>query len=466
MKNKERIFSLAVSITTVGILLFGSIAPLSASSANNVNVWWPTDGAHVTGVQPFKAMISGVDVSQYDMYWQVDGGALVPMSNNYTDYQHKEASVDLSSWSWHGQGPYVITFVAKQQGTIIAQQSEMIYNDGAAPITAQPTPTVTTVQPTAVQTTQLVSTTMVATTQQPAVSQPVVSGTSKPVAVSQFYVDPYSSAARQAQIWRVSYPTGAAYMDTLAAQPTAAWFGDWNSNVASDVRARVSAATNAGATAVLVAYNIPQRDCGGFSAGGTNNPQGYTNWINAFASGIGSAKAVVVLEPDSLAQISCLSSADQNTRLQLLSQAVNTLKNNPNTTVYLDAGHAGWVDAQTMAGRLKAANVSRADGFALNVSNFDTTSSEVQYGQQVSAQVGSKHFVIDTSRNGNGSNGEWCNPWGRAIGIKPTTQTGNALVDAYLWIKTPGESDGYCNGGPSAGTWWPDYAVSLVQNAH
>ena len=79
--------------------------------------------------------------------------------------------------------------------------------------------------------------------------------------------------------------------------------------------------------------------------------------------------------------------------------------------------------------------------------------------------IAADNFVIDTSRNGNGSNGEWCNPRGRAIGSRPTTATGNNLVDAYLWIKVPGESDGYCNGGPSAGTFWPEYALELVRNA-
>ncbi len=91
-----------------------------------------------------------------------------------------------------------------------------------------------------------------------------------------------------------------------------------------------------------------------------------------------------------------------------------------------------------------------------------TTSDETVYGANVSQLLGGKHFVVDTSRNGNGSNGEWCNPTGRAIGQTPTNQTGNALVDALLWVKTPGESDGTCNGGPSAGVWWPDYALSLV----
>ncbi|GFH79734.1 hypothetical protein Sgou_44040 [Streptomyces gougerotii] len=82
-----------------------------------------------------------------------------------------------------------------------------------------------------------------------------------------------------------------------------------------------------------------------------------------------------------------------------------------------------------------------------------------------------KPFVVDTSRNGNGpfTDGDpaerWCNPPGRALGEAPTTRTGDDLVDAYLWIKRPGESDGECKGGPKAGQWWPEYALGLAKAA-
>jgi len=109
--------------------------------------------------------------------------------------------------------------------------------------------------------------------------------------------------------------------------------------------------------------------------------------------------------------------------------------------------------------------VAAADGFSLNVSNFYTTTDSTTYGTALSSKINNKHFVIDTSRNGNGSNGDWCNPSGRALGQFPTVSTGNSLIDAYLWLKTPGESDGSCNGGPSAGTWWTDYALGLGKNA-
>jgi len=113
----------------------------------------------------------------------------------------------------------------------------------------------------------------------------------------------------------------------------------------------------------------------------------------------------------------------------------------------------------------QAVAVPEADGFALNVSNFVTTASNVSYGQQVSTLLGGAHFVVDTSRNGNGPGSDWCNPPGRAVGQRPTSQTGQVGVDAFLWVKRPGESDGECNGGPAAGTFWASYAIGLMRGA-
>ncbi len=91
----------------------------------------------------------------------------------------------------------------------------------------------------------------------------------------------------------------------------------------------------------------------------------------------------------------------------------------------------------------------------------------IAYGEKISRLTGGKHFVIDTGRNGLGPtpDNQWCNPAGRALGRPPTTRTGHPLVDALLWVKSPGESDGECNGGPAAGHWWPEYALGLAQCA-
>jgi endoglucanase len=105
-------------------------------------------------------------------------------------------------------------------------------------------------------------------------------------------------------------------------------------------------------------------------------------------------------------------------------------------------------------------------GFASNVSNFNDTESEIAYANEVSSKTGNSHYVIDTSRNGNGSasgSDTWCNPSGRALGDTPGAVEDDSPHDGNLWIKNPGESDGQCNGGPSAGEWWEAGALALVR---
>jgi endoglucanase len=287
------------------------------------------------------------------------------------------------------------------------------------------------------------------------------------------FVDPQSNAAKQAAAWNTSNPAGAARMRKMALGGEMNWIGDWvggPSNVQSTVANYMNRVTAQGANKIglIALYAIPYRDCGGHSGGGYVDAATYNNYINAVATGLGTKRAIIILEPDALPQLTaCLSATRQTQRLQMLSSAITTLKSrNPNVKVYLDAGNSGWIDATTMAGRLNAAGVAKADGFATNVSNFKTTAAEIAYGNSVSSKIGGKHYVIDTSRNGNGPlGGEWCNPPGRALGQTMTFNTGSPLVDAFLWIKKAGESDGACNGGPSAGTWWPSYADGLARNA-
>ena len=280
------------------------------------------------------------------------------------------------------------------------------------------------------------------------------------------FVSEESPARRQADEWRDSRPQDAALMDRMASEPVAKWIGDWNTDVRGDVAQFLSSAISGGTTPVLVAYNIPNRDCGSYSAGGSADVSSYKKWIGDFAAGLSGGKAVVVLEPDAIAGSDCLSGTARSERFAMLRDAVATLKA-ANAVVYVDAGHAGWLTPATAADRLKEAGVDLADGFSLNVSNYVSTGSNVAYGKSVSDRIGGKHYVIDTSRNGIGvTNGDWCNVAGQALGTPPTTKTGNALVDAYLWIKQPGESDGTCNGGPTAGKWWAEYALDIAKRAY
>jgi endoglucanase len=118
--------------------------------------------------------------------------------------------------------------------------------------------------------------------------------------------------------------------------------------------------------------------------------------------------------------------------------------------------------------------------FPATQSDFSTWDLSTQwYAANLGSAVASTHFVIDTSRNGRGPNsmatyaaapfnqppavvsalasGNWCNPPGAGLGLAPTAATGVPLLDARLWVKTPGESDGQCDAAGNARAW--DYSV-------
>ena len=289
-----------------------------------------------------------------------------------------------------------------------------------------------------------------------------------------WWVDPYANATLAVKrLKNTNNVEESQLIAKIADYGGADWIGDWTPNVENWVHKRVKLINKNKAFPLFLAYNIPKRDCGQYSAGGATAGDAYKTWISAFARAIGPQRAAVVLEPDALGLLKkCLSEADQKERLDLLRFAVHAFEAQMNTAVYIDAGNAGWIEAPEMAKRLKDAGVDDADGFALNVSNYKTTEATIKYGKEISKRLGGKHFVIDTSRNGKGPpdvkgdvEAAWCNPSGRGLGTPPTTNTADPAVDAYLWLKKPGESDGQCNGGPKAGMWWQEKALELAKNA-
>ncbi|MET0406359.1 MAG: glycoside hydrolase family 6 protein [Cystobacter sp.] len=294
------------------------------------------------------------------------------------------------------------------------------------------------------------------------------SGSSPLSMTSGFYVDPNSTPAA----WVKANPNDgrtASIQSSIASKPFARWFGDWNTDITSAVSSHVAAASAANKLPILVAYNIPGRDCGSHSSGGAGSPDAYRTWISAFAAGLGNRPAIVLIEPDAVAQLDCLpDDAARQTRLSLLRHATEQLRARaPNTWAYLDAGNAKWITADTMAQRLHSSGVSNIRGFVLNVSNYYTTADSLTHGNAVSAALASRYaygkpFVVDTSRNGNGSNGEWCNPSGRKLGT-PSQVGGGA--DLLLWVKVPGNSDGKCGSAPNApaGQFDPQLATRLIQ---
>lgn len=287
----------------------------------------------------------------------------------------------------------------------------------------------------------------------------VTAQTGGPFESSRLYVNPDSQAVEA-----VASGSGGTSLDRVAATPTAIWltpeeFGP--GEVGGYVRSVVADAASTGSVATFVVYGIPNRDCGNFSAGGLSATT-YPAWVEEIASALGEQKNVVLVEPDALSlAVEC---DDEDTQVVAVTEAVSRLAAT-SAWVYVDGGHSDWRSPTDMAALLERVGIDGIRGFSTNVSNFNSTAAEMAYGEELSALVGGAHYVIDTSRNGAGSNGDWCNPSGRALGSEPLTVPPRGSMDGNLWIKAPGESDGTCNGGPAAGEWWPSAIEELARNA-
>ncbi len=109
----------------------------SADAKNNLgkaalNIWWPKEKAILSGVQPFKARLANMPVDAYRISWSVDGGKPNPMSDDSTDLNHKEASVDFSEWRWRDSGrrygPFHVTFTVEDlSGAMVRQKTVSVY---------------------------------------------------------------------------------------------------------------------------------------------------------------------------------------------------------------------------------------------------------------------------------------------------------------------------------------------------
>ncbi len=269
-------------------------------------------------------------------------------------------------------------------------------------------------------------------------------------------------------------PGSAVALRTIADTPQAHWLNG-GPGTEAETDAYVAAAAAAAATPVLVLYALPDRDCGGGkSAGGLADAAAYRAFVAEVRAGIAGRPAVVVIEPDALADAACLPAATRTTRLNILHETIGAFAADPATTAYLDAGHSRWLSAIAISTLLHQVGINRIRGVSLNVSNFFGTAQERAYGERIAALTGA-HYVIDTSRNGAGpppvstdSQDNWCNPPGRALGRRPTIATSptRGHLDALLWIKRPGESDGSCHpADPTSGLWYNAYALALIENA-
>ncbi|MCK2221558.1 glycoside hydrolase family 6 protein [Actinomadura sp. ATCC 31491] len=289
----------------------------------------------------------------------------------------------------------------------------------------------------------------------------------------------YASRLSNPAVWVDTHPDApqaAAIEAGIASRPIFQWFGGWNSDLTLAVDDYVGRAQAADRLAMLVAYNIPNRDaCAGHSGGGAGDAAGYHAWITEFARAIGTRHALVVLEPDAVAAAGCVTKVgkDPEDQYRMLLDATQVLRAQaPNAWVYLDAGNATWIRAVDLAPLLVRSGIANTRGFSVNVSNYITTADSETYASAVNGHlagtVGAKKYVIDTSRNGNGPytdatpDDNWCNPPGRKLGVTPRQQASGA--EYLLWVKVPGDSDGPCGIAPAtpAGTFSPELALALV----
>src|ERR687892_653105 len=229
------------------------------------------------------------------------------------------------------------------------------------------------------------------------------------------YVPPPQPGAKRqiAELISQGDTEAASLIRAMTDTPQAVWFERGTpTSVEQDVRLTVTRAAAKRSVPVLVTYNIPFRDCAQFSAGGATTQAEYEAWIDGFAAGIGNHPAIVILEPDGLGIIPWYdplgdaplewcqpAEADPATaaadRFAMLNHAVDALAALPNVTTYLDGTHSAWLNNGDLAHRLVQAGVANADGFYLNVSNYQLTANNVQYGRWISECVAYATEVVD-----------------------------------------------------------------------
>jgi endoglucanase len=213
-----------------------------------------------------------------------------------------------------------------------------------------------------------------------------------------------------------------------------------------------------------------------YTGGGAAEDARTRVWYDAFAKAVGDARVIIAYEPDSIGTISCLAKSRRKARLKLLRYGVDALSKLPNATIYLEGTASDWKSPAYTAKTLRYIGISKVRGFMVNVTHFDWTINNIRYGNQVSRRLGGKPFVVSTSYNGRGPVhyraknrrviNVFCNVRYRGAGPAPTTNTGFARVDAFLWLNRPGISGaGRCNGAPADGQWWAARGLMFAKYA-
>jgi len=351
---------------------------------------------------------------------------------------------------------------------------------------------------------------------------------SNPFKGARFFINPGYVANVEATAKR--HPDEADTIRKVAQYPSAVWL-DKIAAIANlpawlDEAKRQQEATGQPTLTVVGVYDLPNRDCSAAASAGElkvaeNGEARYrTEFIDPIAAQFRAhphQPIVVLLEPDSLGNLATNMSLPfcQEARSAYQRGVAYAIRKfqQPNVSIYLDAAHSGWLGWDD--NRAKIAKVFKhvlndaggpdmIRGFAINTSNFTHLSNrdgavleptnpcpnELSYAKTLGetlAMYGFNHhgFLIDTSRNGKGGIrskwGSWCNVHGAGLGERPRAEPAPG-IDAYFWLKPPGESDGTSDptqprfdemcggpdaakGAPQAGQWFESYFMDLVHNA-
>jgi cellulose 1,4-beta-cellobiosidase len=372
-------------------------------------------------------------------------------------------------------------------------------------------------------------------------TQAPVSG--NPFSGTQFYINPHYTLEVDSSI--ATNPTLSSKLAKVKTFASAFWIDRMSviNNVTTILtQARAQAAQSGqNVMAALVVYDLPARDCAALASNGeiscadancvagiNTYKTGYIDPIVSVLQAFPDITIVTIIEPDSLPNLAtnlgvakCVLAA--NAYKTGVAYAIQRLSTLSNVHIYVDAAHGGWLGWDT--GRSAAVAVfaevltaaggaSKIRGFSTNVANYqplgsmsDTSdpcnlasqynfaTNEVKYVSLLDASLAASgitgmHYIIDTGRNGvinaRSDCSNWCNINRAGLGIPPTvstTSSGLNNIDAYFWVKPPGESDGtsdttavrydpHCGSvdsvkpAPEAGNWFSTYFVMLANNAN
>ncbi|GAB9474599.1 Glycoside hydrolase family 6 protein [Globisporangium polare] len=282
---------------------------------------------------------------------------------------------------------------------------------------------------------------------------------------------------------KADYPELKSALKTVEGYGVATWYSDRivNGDALKTIATLLDTCSKSTRLSIAV-YGLPNKDCSaGYSNGnGTvKTSDDYVSFVTQLANAIGDRKVLYVLEPDAVGLIADGGCAVESGYKDNLLLAIPILAANANAQIYLDVGF--WTltktDSTTAVVNIvkELGKAGRLKGITLNTSNYQLTSEIAKLCSTFQSAIGdtSMHCIVDTSRNyevaGANSN-EWCNRKSAGIGKLPTQKTGYDNLDYFVWIKTPGESDGTCDGadrttdamqGPEAGKFFKNHFIKL-----